>query len=139
MTPALSTSTAENSLSAARRLPPLPAMDKSGDGAAGAGGVNNAAADPMAGLVSQLGPVQSEVSNILASIKRLAGLLPMYAPQFAELVSAVTNILPMAAQQMMQPQPGQSPAPASSGGGVGPAIPPGPAPPPPQMAGGPAQ
>src|ERR1700733_2950828 len=122
MTPSLTTDST-NSLSASRPLPPLPKMSS----AASPSG-STTPPDPMQGLVSMLSPIQMEVTNMLTSVKKLAQLLPMYAPQFDELVSAITNILPMAAQQMMGPGGGgagaAAAAPQPNPGGPGGGMPP---------------
>ena len=91
-------------------LPPLP--DLSGAGAKAAPGGQGS---PMAALVSGIAPIKTGVDGILAACKSIvqSGVIPGAEQVCGQIVALATSLLPMAAQQVLQP----------GGGGGGP-IPP---------------
>jgi len=110
MTPSPSSSTPPG----AAPLPPLPDLSGGSKSAGAAPGGN------MASLISGLAPVKMEVDNILMSCKKLvqSGAIPGAEQPCSQIVALATSLLPMAAQQMMQPG-GQGPQ-AAGPGPVGP-------------------
>jgi hypothetical protein len=91
-------------------LPPLP--DLSGvDSGAGPGGQQSS----MASLLSGLAPIKGAVDSILAACKSIAqsGMVPGSEQVCGQIVALATSMLPMAAQQVLQP----------GGGGGGPVLP----------------
>jgi hypothetical protein len=91
-------------------LPPLP--DLSGaEAKAAAGGQGS----PLSALVSGIAPVKTGVDGILAACKSIvqSGVIPGAEQVCGQIVALATSLLPMAAQQVLQP-----------GGGSGGPIPP---------------
>lgn len=107
-------------------LPPLPDLQS----AAGTGNSQTGGPPPglMAALVSGIAPVKNSVDGILAACKQIvqSGAVPGAEQICGQIVALATSLLPMAAQQALQP----------NGAGAGspiPSVAPG-GPPPPTMA-----
>ncbi len=75
----------------------------------------------MQALVSGLAPIKSAVDQILAACKVIvqSGAVPGSEQPCGQIVALATSLLPMAAQQMMQPGP-QGPQQPQPQGGIGP-------------------
>lgn len=90
-------------------LPPLPDLPASpqGDSAGGAQG-------GMAALVSGLAPIKSAVDSIIGACKQIvqSGAIPGAEQPCGQIISLATSLLPMAAQQALQPM-GGIPAPGA--------------------------
>lgn len=97
MTPSAQSSTAP--------LPPLPDLQSSqGTGGQDASGPQSA----MAALMSGLAPVKNGVDAIVAACKQIvqSGSVPGAEQPCGQIVALATSLLPMAAQQAMQPGQG---------------------------------
>lgn len=83
-------------------LPPLPNLSGS-SGQAAPGG------NDMASLMSGIAPIKAAVDSILMACKQIvqSGAIPGSEQACGQIVALATSLLPMAAQQMMQP--GQQP------------------------------
>lgn len=81
-------------------LPPLPAM-----GPQGSSPQAGAPPDQMAALVSGIAPVKQGVDAILAAAKQIvqSGAVPGAEQVCGQIVALATSLLPMAAQQALQP------------------------------------
>lgn len=97
----------------ASALPPLP--DFSGSQGQPSGGPSPSS---MSALVSGIAPVKSAVDQILAACKQVvqSGAIPGAEQVCGQIVSLAVSLLPMAAQQAMQPQ-SQGPVGPPVGGG----------------------
>jgi hypothetical protein len=86
-------------------LPPLPQLS------AGGGQANTQS--PMAGMVAGLTPIKAAVDQIVAACQMIvkAGTIPGAEQPCSQIVALAASLLPMAAQQMMQPGQGAGPAP----------------------------
>lgn len=104
-------------------MPPLP--DLSAAGSPGPGAASSQPPGFLASLLSGIAPVKSGVDAINSACKQIvqSGAVPGAEQVCAQIVALATSLLPMAAQNAMQPM-------GQAGGGAG-----GPMPPPP---GGPA-
>ena len=96
-------------------LPPLPDLNS----ASAQGGASQGL---MSSLVSGIAPVKTAVDGILAACKSIvqSGAVPGSEQVCGQIVALATSLLPMAAQQALQPGGGQP------GPGVGVGPPPGP-------------
>ena len=103
-------------------LPPLPDLNT----AAGTGGqdASQSQQSAMAALVSGLAPVKNGVDQMIAACKQIvqSGAVPGAEQVCAQIVALATSLLPMAAQQAMQPGQGGGPI-SAIGGGQPPAAP----------------
>lgn len=99
-------------------LPPLPDLNQGGD-TQGQGGNQ----DMLASLMSGIGPVKKHADNIVQSAKEIVklGVIPGSEQIAAQIIALATSLVPMAAQNLLNPMGSQS---------VGPMLPPpgGPAP-----------
>lgn len=91
-------------------LPPLPDLSASGTGGGQTGGPP---AGLMASLVSGIAPVKNSVDGILAACKQIvqSGAVPGSEQVCGQIVALATSLLPMAAQQALNPMGGD-------GGGI---------------------
>lgn len=91
---------------AAAPLPPLPDFSSQ----ANAGPAPQA--DPMASLISGIAPVKGAVDSILAACKSIvqSGAIPGGEQVCGQIVALATSLLPMAAQQALQPGMGGGPS-----------------------------
>jgi len=82
-------------------LPPLPDLSASGGQGNPAGGSQQ----PMAALMSGLAPIKTGVDAILAACKSIvqSGTIPGSEQVCGQIVALATSLLPMAAQQVLQP------------------------------------
>jgi len=99
---------------AAADLPPLPDFDKSGDS-----GMQSGKQDMLSSLMSGIGPVKKHADTIVQSAKEIVklGVIPGAEQVAAQIISLATSLVPMAAQNLLNPMGGQ-------GGSVGPMLPP---------------
>jgi hypothetical protein len=83
----------------------------------GAGGSGAGPQDPMASLMSGLGPIKASVDGIVSACKQIvqSGAVPGAEQVCGQIIAMATSLLPMAAQSMLQPGGG-----APQPGGVGP-------------------
>lgn len=99
-------------------LPPLPDFNQSGNSQPQGG-----KQDVLASLMSGVAPVKKHVDNIVQSAKEIVklGVIPGSEQVAAQIISLATTLVPMAAQNLLNPMGGQA---------VGPMLPPpgGPAP-----------
>lgn len=105
-------------------LPPLPDLS----GAAGTPPLGPQ--DPMAAIMSGIAPIKSAVDAIQAACQQIvkSGAVPGAEQPCAQIIALSQSLLPMAAQQAMQPGQGAPPLPAQGMQGIpgGPAAPGGP-------------
>lgn len=96
-------------------LPPLPDLSAATGAGGTPGGPDQQSA--MAALVSGIAPIKSAVDSIVAACKQVvqSGAVPGAEQPCAQIVALATSLLPMAAQQALQPTGAAQP------GGVGPA------------------
>ena len=103
-------------------LPPLPDLNGGGDTQPQTG-----AKDTLAALMSGVGPVKKHADNIVNSAKEIVkmGVIPGAEQIAAQIISLAVSLVPMAAQNLLNPMGG-----AGGSGAVGPMLPPpgGPAP-----------
>lgn len=108
-------------------LPPLPDLQSaSGTG----GGQTGTSPGLMAALVSGIAPVKTAVDGILAACKSIvqSNAVPGSEQVCGQIVALATSLLPMAAQQALQPGmtgpgpggPGPQPILGGAGGPIGP-------------------
>ena len=102
MSPSAQTSSAE-----AAPLPPLPDMQSSGGG--------QSQSSSMQSLVAGIAPIKTGVDSIAAACKSIvqSGMVPGSEQICGQIVALAASLLPMAAQQALQPG-------AGSGGSVPP-------------------
>ncbi len=95
-------------------LPPLPDLQS----AQGTGGAPAGPQDAMAALVSGIAPIKNAVDSIVAACKQVvqSGAVPGAEQVCAQIVALATSLLPMAAQQALQPGNGGGPISAIGGG-----------------------
>ncbi len=93
-------------------LPPLPDLQS----ASGTGGQDQQQQSAMAALVSGLAPIKNAVDAIAAACRQIvqSGAVPGAEQPCSQIVALAASLLPMAAQQAMQPQGGGGP---QAGGG----------------------
>ncbi len=94
-------------------LPPLPDLSGGGTGAASGGNQGG-----MAGLLSGIAPIKAAVDSIMAACKAIvqSGTIPGAEQPCGQIVALAASLLPMAAQQMLQPGAGNGPiSPVGSG------------------------
>lgn len=82
-------------------LPPLPDLQS----AAGTGGKALGQLDPMAAIVAGIAPVKTAVDSIVAAAKQIvqSGAVPGAEQPCSQIIALAVSLLPMAAQQAMQP------------------------------------
>jgi len=100
---------------ASAALPPLPDL---GSQAGTGGGQTGTPPDAMAAMMSGIAPIKMGVDGILAACKQIvqSGAIPGAAQVCGQIVALATSLLPMAAQQAMQPG-AQGGVPPVGGGG----------------------
>jgi len=78
----------------------------------------------MAAIVAGIAPVKTAVDTIVAAAKQIvqSGAIPGAEQPVAQIIALATSLLPMAAQQAMQPQGGIQ-AIGGQPGAAGPALP----------------
>lgn len=105
-------------------LPPLPDL-QSANGVGG--GDTGMPQGLMASLVSGIAPVKTAVDGILSACKQIvqSGAIPGAEQICGQIIALATSLLPMAAQNALQPGGPQPIQPAPGPGGLGP-IPGGP-------------
>lgn len=98
-------------------LPPLPTLSGAGSPGAASGGSQ----DGMAALLSGIAPIKAAVDSILLACKQIvqSGAVPGAEQPCGQIVALATSLLPMAAQQALQPG-GGSGAGMGAGGGIPP-------------------
>jgi hypothetical protein len=101
--------------------PPLPNLQSGGD-------QKQSGSNPLASIMSGIQPIKTAVDSITAACKTVvqSGVIPGSEQICGQIVALATSLLPMAAQQVLQPGGGGggSIPPVSSGGGLT-AVPPG--------------
>ena len=101
--------------------PPLPDLQSGGD-------QKPAGSNPLASIMAGIQPVKSAVDGITAACKSIvqSGVIPGAEQICGQIVALATSLLPMAAQQVLQPGGGAggSIPPVGGGGGLT-AVPPG--------------
>ncbi len=115
------------SSSTSAALPPLPDLS-GGPG----GGQGQPGGDPMAMIMAGLAPIKQAVGGIQGACKSIvqSGAIPGAEQICGQIVALANSLLPMAAQNLLQPGMGGSgnAPPAPGGGGMGMPPPPGPPP-----------
>lgn len=101
-------------------MPPLPDLQ---------GGSNEKAAgsNPLASIMAGIQPVKTAVDGITAACKSIvqSGVIPGSEQICGQIVALATSLLPMAAQQVLQPGGGTGGSIPPVGGGGLTAVPPG--------------
>jgi len=89
-------------------MPPLPDLQGGGKG-------QGAGSNPLASIMAGIQPIKTAVDGITAACKSIvqSGVIPGAEQICGQIVALATSLLPMAAQQVLQP-----------GGGAGGSIPP---------------
>src|SRR5579859_1067736 len=100
---------------------PLPPLNLS---AAPKGGPDDAASGPLAQLLSGIAPIKTAVDGIRSACQQIvqSGAVPGAEQVCAQIIALATSLVPMAAQNLLQPVGGGAPAP---GGGMQMPPPPG--------------
>src|SRR5258708_18422431 len=106
---------APSSAVAPKQLPPLPDLSASAPGGSPSPG---GPASPMAGLLSAIAPIKAAVDQIHQACAQIvqSGAIPGAEQICAQLVALSQSLLPMAAQNLMQPMGGGGAG--APGGGI---------------------
>jgi len=103
-------------------MPPLPDLQ-------GGGQQKSTGSNPLASIMAGIQPVKAAVDSITAGCKAIvqSGVIPGAEQICGQIVALATSLLPMAAQQVLQPGGGGggSIPPVGGGGGGLTAVPPG--------------
>jgi hypothetical protein len=99
-----------------RPLPPLP--DLSAPKGAGGGAPAAPGSDPLASILSGIAPVKNAVDQIQQACQMVvqSGAIPGAEQICGQIVTLATSLLPMAAQNMLQPGAGAAPPGGPPGG-----------------------